>query len=530
MDTGVELEAHVALTRLINQTDLPAPARHRYSVFSGSSGTLVLRDGDQQSKVAIASYEAPGRAHRTRNDLAFLDLVLERSRKAAASSGRTLSTTRAHTSERSIIGSVATARLLDPKAIFSITMVCIPSASLLIVALTAIQLQPAAAASLQLDPSTNSCRLESAFSSNFATLEKYFGSAMERKLKNLPTTALHSPSPWPGPAWPTFQDSINFEWNQGQPSAAEKYANAFGLNVANFTDSVSAQNGIYSLNTYPKCTSDKECADSDAVCAKRANATTGYCIPTWFAMDHAWISAATFESEPTCPVTFNGVTFQPLDIKALITEVYDGVYNDLPYAFAGSRYNGNNDSIDAFGHHTDYSYRDLNPGFFHVVATNLLGLLNRTFVIDRAAGYGVWNQPVVGFKVYEQTIVSTEKAANTFYGLKAYPWNENATSIVYVKSRLSWVEQSEMNVGIIASGLMANFTGGAYYDYLLEIDEHEEIIGGGWLYGSNDNHPDFLWFITAKPPAETVTSYGLSYANVTMLLEKSTSCSGTDSA
>lgn len=64
--------------------------------------------------------------------------------------------------------------------------------------------------------------------------------------------------------------------------------------------------------------------------------------------------------------------------QALITEVYDGAIDDLPLVFAGSRYDGyGTDSIDAFGRHTDYSYRDLNPGFFHIATANLLGLLNR---------------------------------------------------------------------------------------------------------------------------------------------------------
>lgn len=46
------------------------------------------------------------------------------------------------------------------------------------------------------------------------------------------------------------------------------------------------------------------------------------------------------------------------------------------------------------------------------------------------------------------------------------------------------------------------------------MDDNEEIIGGEWLYGSNDDHPDFLWLLTEKPDADTVTEIGLSYANV----------------
>ncbi|KUF91571.1 Protocadherin Fat protein [Phytophthora nicotianae] len=209
---------------------------------------------------------------------------------------------------------------------------------------------------------------------------------------------------------------------------------------------------------------------------------------------------AIFEREPNCPVTFNGITFQPMDIKALVTTVYDD--SNISTVFTGARYNGYNDSIDEYGSHTDESYRDLNPD----------------------AGTEVWNQPVVGFKVYEQTAMTLEKAAQTFYGLPDYPWNNASKSIVYTKSRLSWINETYTDGGLVASGLNENFTVGADYDYLLELDENEEIIGGEWLYGSHDNHPDFLWLLKEKPAFDTAISIGLSYANVTMLLEKAVDC------
>ncbi|KAG4037360.1 hypothetical protein PC123_g27074 [Phytophthora cactorum] len=375
------------------------------------------------------------------------------------------------------------------------------------------------------NPSTSKRKLESIWNEDIAKLEEFFKTRMEMKLKKLPTSAVYKPSPWAGAAWQVYQDSINYKWNKDQPSPAEKYATAFDLDVKAFMNNVSAQNGVDGRNYRAACTSNKECFDPnvDTVCGMRAGATSGYCIPTWFGVCHAWAPAAISEQEPNCPVTFNGVTFQPLDIKALITLVYDGA--NTSSVFTGSRYSGNNDSIDEYGGHTDYSYRDLNPGYFHIAATNLLGLLNTTFIIDRDAGTEVWNHPVVGFKVYEQTTMTPEKAAQTFYGLQEYPWNNASKSIVYTKSRLSWINDTYTDGGLVASGLNENFTVGADYDYLLELDEGEEIIGGEWLNESNDIHPDFLWLLKEKPASDTVTSIGLSYANVAMLLEKAVECS-----
>uniref|UniRef100_H3GZF3 Transglutaminase elicitor n=1 Tax=Phytophthora ramorum TaxID=164328 RepID=H3GZF3_PHYRM len=373
-------------------------------------------------------------------------------------------------------------------------------------------------------------QLEANTNQDIAKLEAYFGTSMETTLKNLPTEGVHTPSPWPGPYWPTYQDGINVQWSNGQPSPAEKYATAFGLDVTDFMDKVSKDNGIDSMSSHTKCSSDNDCSSltDGSACAIRAGASSGYCIPTWYGICHAWTPAAMLEAEPNCPVTHNGVTFQPMDLKALISDIYDGA--SVSTVFTGTRFNGGTDTTDEYGRHSSDSYRDLNPAYFHIAAANLLGNLNATFIADVTAGSEVWNQPVRGFKVYEQTAMSLGDAAQTFYGLEEYPWNAAAKSIVYVKSRLSWIFETYTDGGLVSSGQVDQFTTGAYYTYLLELDDAGAIIGGEWVYDSDTDHPDFIWFPKAKPAASTVTSIGLSYADVSMLLAKSAACSDSASA
>ncbi|KAG1698000.1 hypothetical protein DVH05_015484 [Phytophthora capsici] len=368
-------------------------------------------------------------------------------------------------------------------------------------------------------------RLEANTNKDIAKLEAYFGKPMEMILKNLPTKGVHTPSPWPGPYWPTYQDGINVQWSEGEASPAEKYATAFGLDVTEFMDKVSADNGIDSMSKRTKCSSDNDCSNltDGSACAIRAGKSSGYCIPTWYGICHAWTPASILEAEPNCPVTHNGVTFHPMDLKALISDIYDGA--SISTVFTGTRFNGGADSTDEYGRHSNAAYRDLNPAFFHITTANLLGSLNATFVADVTAGSEVWNQPVRGFKVYEQTEMSLEEAAQTFYGLEKYPWNAAAKSIVYVKTRLSWIFETYTDGGLVSSGQVDKFTTGAYYTYLLEMDDAGSIIGGEWVYNSDADHPDFIWFPKAKPAADTVTSIGLSYADVSMLLEKSVACS-----
>ncbi|OWZ13738.1 Transglutaminase elicitor [Phytophthora megakarya] len=367
-------------------------------------------------------------------------------------------------------------------------------------------------------------RLEANTNTDIAKLEAFFGTKMEMTLKDLPTVGVHNPSPWAGPYWPTYQDSINVVWSQGQPSPAEKYAKAFGKDVTAFMDAVSKKNGVDSQSNRRKCTSDNDCSTltDGSSCAIRAGKTSGYCIPGWFGICHAWAPAAILEAEPNCPVTYNGVTFQPMDLKALVSSVYDGAR--VSTVFTGARFNGGSDTTDEYGRHSNNAFRDLNPAFFHIANGNILGKLNSTYVADVTAGAEVWNQPVRGFKVYEQTKMSLKKAAQTFYGLQKYPWNEAAKSIVYVKSRLSWIFETYTDGGLVSSGAINQYTTGKYYYYLLELDAAGEIIGGEWVYDSDDDHPDFLWLPKAKPAANVVTSIGLSYADVSMLLKKSVAC------
>lgn len=361
-------------------------------------------------------------------------------------------------------------------------------------------------------------------STDVSKLETYFGTSMEMNINNLPTVGVYTPSPWPGPYWPMYQDGINVIWSSGEASAAEKYATAFGLDVSDFMDKISAASGIDAESGNTACTTDDDCSslNDESVCAIRTDKSSGYCIPTWYGICHAWTPAALLEDEPQCDVTYNGVTFHVMDLKALVTQVYDGA--DVETVFTGVRYNGESDSTDKYGRHSNSAYRDLNPGFFHVAITNLLGSLNHTFIIDYAADADVWNQPVRGFKVKETQRYTLEEAGEDFYGVNTYPYNSEADSIMYVETRLSWVYETYTDGPLVSSGEVDSYTTGAYYTYLLELDESDNIIGGEWIWNSSDTHPDFLWFPTGKPDSSLVTEVGLSYANVMQLLESAQNC------
>ncbi|KAG2764544.1 hypothetical protein Pcac1_g23779 [Phytophthora cactorum] len=145
--------------------------------------------------------------------------------------------------------------------------------------------------------------------------------------------------------------------------------------------------------------------------------------------------------------------------------------------FTVVRYSGGNFSYDKYGRNADPTRI---PGF----STSPLP----TYLL------------VDGFKVYEQDVMTPEEAAHS---LKSYPWNKDAKSIVHVKSRLSW---SNATFAGRESEVDEQTGTGADFEYLLEMDDVDQIIGGEWLNKSNDDYPDFLWFPEGKPAVDTVTS------------------------
>lgn len=376
-------------------------------------------------------------------------------------------------------------------------------------------------------PTRRNGRSLEASSTDVQKLETYFGESMVTVLGDLATSGEADTAPWPGPYWPMYQDGINVVWSSGEASAAEKYANAFSLDSTEFMNNISAASGIDAESSNTACTSDNDCSgesDSTSTCAIRSGKSSGYCIPSWYGICHAWTPAAILEDEPKCDVEYNGVTFHVMDLKALVTQIYDGA--DVTTVFTGVRYNGESDSTDEYGRHTNSAYRDLGPGFFHIAITNLLGRLGTSFIVDVEATSSVWNQPVRSYSVDQQQRYTTSEAGQTFYGVSEYPWNSAATSLVYVKTTLKWIYETYTDGALVSTGLVDQYTTSDSYTYLLELDDDDNIIGGEWVYDSDDDHPDFLWFPTGKPSDDTVTEVGLSYANVKTLLELAQSCSG----
>ncbi|GLE07037.1 hypothetical protein PINS_up016906 [Pythium insidiosum] len=369
---------------------------------------------------------------------------------------------------------------------------------------------------------------------DMARLEAHFKTKMVRNLKELEKhpTSEFSPAPWPASYWPIFQDGINFPWNyeNDKQSPAEKYARAFGHDPKAFMDKISSVNGILSMKDHRACSTDQDCDSlrDGSACGKRMGEDKGRCVPRWFGICHAWAPAAIEEREPSCPVTKNNVTFQPVDIKALITQAYDGSH--LATVFTGARFNGPDEPAkkDQDGRYVDPARRDLGAGFFHIAVHNIMGIHKKSCVVDVSSGAEVWNQPVRSYKVVKLEEMSPSEGMQRFFQKSSYSFNDQAKKVAYVQLEFRWVVEGVENGPLVSTGVVDRYTQGATYEYLLELDAQSNIIGGEWVNESREKHPDFLWFPAGKPSMNTVTELGLSYKEIRELLDASADCKELD--
>jgi hypothetical protein len=236
---------------------------------------------------------------------------------------------------------------------------------------------------------------------NSANNPAYVDNSFVYEVDQLPPQGETATPPWSGDYWATYKDSLNIKWDGADSlSPAQKVEAALGK--AGFPKAITDNYGIYGHGR-KSCNETSECSDlkDGSQCVKPAGAEgdkAGRCIPTWWGICHGWAPAAIAEPAPVRPVEKNGVTFYPGDLEGLMSLAYG---ENLPVKFLSQRCNKRPDDVrtGSTGRIEDSPCRDCNPGSFHIVATNMLGLRKKGFVEDRTYSDEVWNQPVRGYKI-----------------------------------------------------------------------------------------------------------------------------------
>jgi subtilisin-like proprotein convertase family protein len=350
---------------------------------------------------------------------------------------------------------------------------------------------------------------------------RLFGVNLDVIVTDLPLSGTAEQMAWPATYWPTYKDSVNDRWQgQGTYSPLEKYDMAFN----NWTPPTDFDRLIpfkgcgqeFDQDYYDKLgPAAQYWSNNHGNKAQRDkwNGTYEECeeaIESWWGLCHAWVPAAILEPEPQKAVTYNGVTFEVSDMKALMIMMY----NSSSTKFLGRRCNLRNDEIerDANGRIKQDECRDTNAGSLHLILTNLLGRDKRAFAEDRTMNYQVWNQPVVGYQVDLLEEITKEQALQlldpdgTICTGGTYCYNEDAKKFYEVQIDVHYITESSASTQPMLPNI-SHYTRTDTYHYILECEDDGEIIGGEWISAhvtafpdrisyppdSQDNHSDFLW-------------------------------------
>ncbi len=352
-----------------------------------------------------------------------------------------------------------------------------------------------------------------------------FHDDFEYLLDQLPQSGRAAQQVWPETYWPTYEDSINRRYaapadlvarTVDDLSPVEKYDLAFNnwempegfLNLRPFRpgrDCQSAWDASYytSLGPLARYVAQNlgneenrngvdddgdgqvdECDDYDG-------------IQTWTGLCHAWYSSAIAEEGPGGSVQYNGITFYPSDMKALLMIAYNSTGSTL----LGGRCDSMTVQRDATGRIINDECRDLNAGSFHVALGNMIGLRQQAIGEDRTYDLQVWNQPVLAYSVDSSSEISVEQAHQLLNTSgDTYRYNDDAVRLYDVTTTITWLTESSASMSVPDASA---FERTSTYSYILEVDGDGNIIGGEWYGASITDHPDFFTKVNRRSASST---------------------------
>jgi hypothetical protein len=292
-----------------------------------------------------------------------------------------------------------------------------------------------------------------------------FGGPYEMRMEALPLHGSSDPTriPWSETYWPSNEGSINIRWNAaGRPGFGLKSPTLEELKLMgpaaiaqlSPTEKFDIYRGSYD---YPL---KKLVASTDA----RPRA------PDWAGICDGWSVAAIEYREPRAVTRVNPdgivIPFGASDVKGLLS--YTAARQKLDSIVIG-RY-------CPFGIRLGFpNCRDLNPGSYHVILANELGIKRQAFPADIEPGREIWNQPVIG---YEFEILGS--AVST-----------DAPKALHIRAKLHYVDELEHPRFDPVTGTAEWRSDVQVSEYILELDSQSRITGGDWL--TKYRHPDVFW-------------------------------------
>jgi len=292
-----------------------------------------------------------------------------------------------------------------------------------------------------------------------------------RTLGELPTSGKLPTKPWSDSYWPTKRGGI-----------ADRTTD---FAVTAFTHPLYTEAQIRSMDlTELRKLSPAEKFDVargrfDFPTVKAERARTRPTAPSWEGICHGWAAASINFTEPK-PFVYQSsagvrVPFGSSDVKALLS-LYQGNIASAPTRLLGARCNADLASNPDARNRPEC--RDTNAGAFHVVIANQIGLQKKAFIADVTQDAEVWNQPVHAFT--SRIVGYQSPSAGAAQG---------TVREAVVQTTMAYTLEISASDNA-TNGTSAHTDGQKVYQYRLELNGNDEIIGGEWI---SQERPDFLW-------------------------------------
>lgn len=203
--------------------------------------------------------------------------------------------------------------------------------------------------------------------------------------------------------------------------------------------------------------------------------------PSWQGYCHGWTQAATHFEEPEPVVMTNPdgivIPFSSADIKALLT-FFQGETVETRMSEAQHPYKEDTTVIGGLNggrNARSPGASDINPGSFHALLGNKMGMKGESFGIDADNGSEKWNHPLEAYR--SQIVMERPPVAGA---------NPAAVREVVLQTDVTYtLEIAPQHESTRTAGNHSNKT--EQYLYSVELDENGHIVGGQWLIENNGN-------------------------------------------
>lgn len=276
---------------------------------------------------------------------------------------------------------------------------------------------------------------------------------------------------WPASHWASHLGGISYRWsgNEADNFNYKLYSKEELLGLeAHLIDALSpAEKYDILMNRFDYPTVYKE---------RRSHSPND---TSWFGICHGVAPASLNHAEPVSVsmTTDTGIDlhFYSSDVKALMSYYYAKIGKSR-VRFLGER---------CYANGPDYVRRrqrrkcaDVDPAAFHIIYTNFIGLKNKSFIADIDPWVEVWNH-----------------VPKSYY-YDVYEEYETREGMIPGAVKTLWIGAALSYAGAIAPyfnpviGEPQGYYVENNYQYMLDLDENGNIIGGEWI---SELRPDFLW-------------------------------------